>query len=122
MFALGVMHMRGRADGGARNLSAARQLFEQAWEAAPTEEAVIPPALALAWLRVLELAALCSADALVTLESGLLAALTLALALVLHRHLQLRAPIAVDAPPAWHAAAEAHEEARAARGEATNDD
>ena len=93
MFNLGVLHMRGLADGGQRNLTAAMLHMRAAWDAAPTDEAVIPPALALAALHLWTcseslLASLTSARA----EAVAVAALTVALAAVLHRRLQLRAP------------------------------
>lgn len=93
MFSLGVLHLRGLADGGQRNLSAAMQHMRAAWDAAPTDEAVLPPALALAALHVWTCAEslrdwLTSTQA----EAAAVAALTLALAAVMHRRLQLRAP------------------------------
>ena len=99
MFSLGMMHVRGLAEGGGRNLSAAIQHMRAAWDAAPTDEAVIPPALALAalhvWTRtehlIAPLASLTSAQA----EGVAVAVLTFALGLVMQRRLQLRAPLAL---------------------------
>ena len=99
MFSLGMMHARGLAEGGQRNLTAAIQHMRAAWDAAPTDEAVIPPALALAALHVwtrterlfAPLASLTSAHA----EGGAVAVLTVALGLVMQRRMQLRAPVAL---------------------------
>jgi SEL1 protein len=99
MFSLGLLHLLRRTPGGQRNLSAAAAHFNDAWDAAPTEEAVIPAALALCAVHVLVAAERASAALAAvrwaTVESGVLAALTLALAVVMHRRLRLRAP----APP-----------------------
>jgi SEL1 protein len=98
MFSLGWLHLLRRTPGGERNLTAAAAHFNDAWDAAPTEEAVIPPALALAAVHMLaaaeRAAAALAAVQWATVESGVLAALTVALAAVMHRRLQLRA-----APP-----------------------
>ena len=103
MFALGLLHLRGHTAGGsARNLTAAEELFSAAWDAAPTEEATIPPALALAAVRALVLrdraaTALAAAVSWTHAENVTLAALSLAVAVVLHWRAQLRMPQAAPA-------------------------